>query len=124
MPDKNNNFQPGIEELHEEPAELLKEVRDIGTLLVKTLKIFCIYPSDNPIPKEFKHNLFKRLSDYLEENVGKKTKILGVSAMDPMGLGPSTTTWSTIFSGIPHTRAEFLRLMLRRVKQLKEKYGF
>lgn len=62
--------------------------------------------------------------DYLEEHVGRNTKIVGVSAMDPLGLGPSTTTWSTIFSGIPHTRAEFLRLMLRRVKQLKEKYGF
>ena len=62
--------------------------------------------------------------DYLEEHVGRSTKILGVSAMDPLGLGPSTTTWSTIFSGIPHTRAEFLRLMLRRVKRLKEEYGF
>jgi len=71
-----------------------------------------------------KENLKIVHPDYLEEHVGKKTKILGISAMDPLGLGPSTTTWSTIFAGIPHTRAEFLRLMLGQVKQLKEKYGF
>ncbi|MHA1754219.1 MAG: B12-binding domain-containing radical SAM protein [Candidatus Odinarchaeia archaeon] len=62
--------------------------------------------------------------DYIHQVVGKNTKILAISVMDPLGLGPSTTTWSTLFSGIPHTRAEFLRLMFGTVKPLKEKYGF
>ncbi|MDH4222013.1 MAG: HEAT repeat domain-containing protein [candidate division Zixibacteria bacterium] len=67
MPDKLNNFQSGIEELQEDSDELLKKVQELLTLLVKTLKIFCIYPSDNPIPKEFKNNLFKKLVEFLEK---------------------------------------------------------
>ncbi|MHA1237690.1 MAG: B12-binding domain-containing radical SAM protein [Candidatus Odinarchaeia archaeon] len=62
--------------------------------------------------------------DHIERLVGENTKIVGISVMDPLGLGPSTTTWSTLFSGIPHTRVEFLRLMLGKIKPLKEKYGF
>jgi radical SAM superfamily enzyme YgiQ (UPF0313 family) len=61
--------------------------------------------------------------DFVKSVVNKKTKILAISVMDPLGLGPSTTTWSTLFSGIPHTRAEFLRLMFGIIKPLKEKYN-
>lgn len=61
--------------------------------------------------------------DYLTRVVNGGTKILAISVMDPLGLGPSTTTWSTLFSGIPHTRAEFLRLMFGPVSELKKKYG-
>ncbi len=61
--------------------------------------------------------------DYLTRVVTAETKILAISVMDPLGLGPSTTTWSTLFSGIPHTRVEFLRLMFGPVRELKEKYG-
>ncbi|MHA1409432.1 MAG: B12-binding domain-containing radical SAM protein [Candidatus Odinarchaeia archaeon] len=62
--------------------------------------------------------------DFLDLVINKNTKIVAVSTMDPLGLGPSTTTWSTLFSGIPHTRAEFLRLMLGILRPLKEKYHF
>ncbi|HEX9912381.1 MAG TPA: HEAT repeat domain-containing protein [candidate division Zixibacteria bacterium] len=63
------------EELQNFSVELLKEVQEITNLLIKTLKIFCIYPADNPIPKEFKNNLFKKLSVYLQENEELKFRV-------------------------------------------------
>ncbi len=68
MPEEKINLQAELEEFQEDSSELLREVKELVTLLVKTLKISCIYPSDNPIPKEFKSNLFKKFSDFLEEN--------------------------------------------------------
>jgi hypothetical protein len=63
------------EELQNFSVELPKEVQEITNLLIKTLKIFCIYPADNPIPKEFKNNLFKKLSVYLQENEELKFRV-------------------------------------------------
>lgn len=75
MPEEEKSFQSEIKELQQDSAEQTKGVKDLVTLLVKTLKICCIYPSDNPIPNEFKHNLFKRLSDFLEENDELKIRV-------------------------------------------------
>ena len=75
MPEKTIRLQSELEELPDYSIELFKEVQEIGTLLVKTLKIFCIYPPDNPIPKEFKNNLFKRLSEFLEKNEELKLRV-------------------------------------------------
>jgi radical SAM superfamily enzyme YgiQ (UPF0313 family) len=60
---------------------------------------------------------------YLEKVVNEKTKVLGLSVHDPMGIGPATTTWTTIFGGVPRNRIEFLKIV-NRIQKLKEKYGF
>lgn len=75
MPEERISLQAELEEFQEDSSELLKEVKELVTLLVKTLKISCIYPSDNPIPKEFKSNLFKKFSDFLEENGELRIKV-------------------------------------------------
>lgn len=59
----------------------------------------------------------------IEKQIGPDTKIVGVSTHDPMGYGPATSTWSTIFNGKPHNRVFFAKLM-DRIGRLKEKYGF
>jgi radical SAM superfamily enzyme YgiQ (UPF0313 family) len=61
--------------------------------------------------------------DFLESRVGESTEILALSSHDPLGLGPATTTWSTIFQGTPLNRIEFLSFM-KRVQRLKEKLNF
>lgn len=61
--------------------------------------------------------------EFLESKIAEDTKIVGVSTHDPLGLGPATTTWSTIFQGTPYNRIHFLRLM-ERIRDLKQKYGF
>ena len=60
---------------------------------------------------------------FLESKITKATRIVGVSTHDPLGFGPATTTWSTIFKGTPYNRIYFLRLM-DRIKALKRKFGF
>lgn len=60
---------------------------------------------------------------FLEKVVNGNTKIVGLSVHDPMGIGPATTTWTTLFGGVPRNRIEFLRIV-RRINRLKERYGF
>jgi len=60
---------------------------------------------------------------YLGRFVGPKTRIVGVSAIDPRGLGPVSTTVCSPSSGIPYSRVLFANL-LNRIKALKEKYSF
>ena len=62
-------------------------------------------------------------SDFLEKRVNDQTRIVALSSHDPLGLGPATTTWATIFHGVPHNRIEFL-LQMARIKRLKSKYNF
>ena len=61
--------------------------------------------------------------DALESKITGDTKIVGISVHDPLGFGPATTTWSTIFKGVPFNRIYFLRLM-DRIRTLKKKFGF
>jgi radical SAM superfamily enzyme YgiQ (UPF0313 family) len=62
-------------------------------------------------------------SDYLERRIGDETRIVALSSHDPLGLGPATTTWATIFGGEPHNRLEFQEQMARILK-LKAKFDF
>ncbi|NHI83063.1 MAG: radical SAM protein [Candidatus Thorarchaeota archaeon] len=62
-------------------------------------------------------------SDFLESRINEDTKIVALSSHDPLGLGPATTTWSTIFGGIPHNRWEFLELLSTLIR-LRQKYDF
>ena len=61
--------------------------------------------------------------DFLESQITERTGIVGVSAHDPLGFGPATTTWSTIFKGTPYNRKYFFRLM-DRLKAIKTRLGF
>ncbi|MEM2110120.1 MAG: radical SAM protein [Candidatus Odinarchaeota archaeon] len=60
----------------------------------------------------------------LNESVSEKTRIIGIDVVDPMGRGPvSWTLRHLLGGGKPATQLAFLSLM-RRIKPLKEKYGF
>ncbi|MFX1450793.1 MAG: B12-binding domain-containing radical SAM protein [Promethearchaeota archaeon] len=61
--------------------------------------------------------------DYLDKVINSKTKIVGVSCEDPLGIGPATTSWSSVFNGIPHNRIKFVQLM-KKIRELKEKFHF
>ncbi|MFQ6107511.1 MAG: B12-binding domain-containing radical SAM protein [Thermoplasmata archaeon] len=58
-----------------------------------------------------------------ERVINDETEIVGISAHDPMGLGPATSTWASIFGGTPHNRLKFVDLM-DRIRLLKERFGF
>jgi HEAT repeat protein len=62
------DLKSNLNELGDQSNELIKAVQEVVNLLIKAIKILCIYPPDNPIPKEFRHNLFRKLTEFLEEN--------------------------------------------------------
>lgn len=47
----------------------------------------------------------------LNKVVGNGTKVVGISVMDPLGLGPTSTTFSRLLGGVPITLIEFKKLM-------------
>ena len=47
--------------------EKLRSVKELLSFLVRTLKTMFLYPHNNPIPQEFKRNLFEKFSQYLDE---------------------------------------------------------
>ncbi len=62
--------------------------------------------------------------DYLEEVVDSDTRIVGISAKDPLGLGYVSTTYSLLLGlGNPITHYEFNNLM-KKIRRLKRRYGF
>jgi radical SAM superfamily enzyme YgiQ (UPF0313 family) len=61
--------------------------------------------------------------DYLNKIIDSDTKIVGVSAIDPLGIGPETTFWSSILSGPPHNRVKFA-LLMQEIIRLKAKNNF
>jgi len=61
--------------------------------------------------------------DYLGKVIDNDTKIVGVSAIDPRGIGPETTFWSSIFNGPTHNKVKFAKLM-QEIARLKKKYNF
>jgi radical SAM superfamily enzyme YgiQ (UPF0313 family) len=88
-----------------------------STLGLRTIEATCIQSGFNREQVAVAHSL------HLDKMINKNTKIVGISAEDPLGIGPATSTWSTIFNGIPHNRIEYFRLM-RKVKELKKKHDF
>jgi radical SAM superfamily enzyme YgiQ (UPF0313 family) len=61
--------------------------------------------------------------NYLDRIINNDTKVVGISAIDPLGIGPETTFWNSILSGEPHNRIKF-RLLMQEVLGLKKKYHF
>ena len=68
MSDETLDLKSDLDELQDQSNELLKAAQEVVNLFIKAIKIFCIYPPDNPIPKEFRHNLFRKLTEFLDEN--------------------------------------------------------
>jgi len=52
--------------------------------------------------------------DHLNHYVGPETRAVGISVMDPLGLGPVSATFSAILNGRPATAFEFRRMMNKR----------
>lgn len=61
--------------------------------------------------------------DHLGETIKKDTKIVGVTVVDPLGIGPETTFWTSMLGGVPHNRFKFA-LLMRQIQRLKQKYRF
>jgi|SRR5579875_590135 radical SAM superfamily enzyme YgiQ (UPF0313 family) len=60
--------------------------------------------------------------DYIENFIGSDTEIVAVGTMDPLGYGPLTMSFTTLFNNYyPYVRKEFERLILRITKCLKRK---
>src|SRR3972149_9255861 len=66
--------------------EKLRSVKELLSFLVRTLKTLFLYPQNNPIPQEFKRNLFEKFSQYLDEYeelklVAEQNKLLLLGGM-------------------------------------------
>lgn len=60
---------------------------------------------------------------HIEQVISRDTRIVGISAKDPLGIGPATTSWVALFGGPPQNRLRFATLM-QRIRRLKDQYGF
>ncbi|MBI4416217.1 MAG: B12-binding domain-containing radical SAM protein [Euryarchaeota archaeon] len=60
--------------------------------------------------------------DYVERAIGEETTVVGVSAMDPLGIGPVTSS-ITSSESTPFNRVMFRELMTR-INRLKDRFGF
>jgi radical SAM superfamily enzyme YgiQ (UPF0313 family) len=61
--------------------------------------------------------------DNLKNAVGPETKVIGISAKDPLGLGYVSLTYSSILNlGEPINKAEFKRL-IKEARKAKQKFG-
>ncbi|MBA7701685.1 hypothetical protein ES703_110429 [subsurface metagenome] len=56
--------------------------------------------------------------------IGKRTEFVCISAHDPLGIGPATSTWASLFRGVPFNRVEFERFLIKTLSRFKEKYDF
>jgi radical SAM superfamily enzyme YgiQ (UPF0313 family) len=63
--------------------------------------------------------------NYLEKVIGENTKVVGINAMDPLGMAPVTSTMSSYKEGIAvsYVAAKFEQLM-KNINRLKQKYKF
>ena len=69
-----------------------------------------------------REDVFVAHPDYIERAIGEQTKVVGVGAMDPLGIGPVTS--SLVSSNkTPYNRVMF-RALLGRINRLKPQYRF
>jgi len=61
--------------------------------------------------------------DHIERFVDERTTIVGLSVMDPMGLGPVTMMFTVGGAFTSYTKLKFLSLV-KRINALKKRYGF
>ncbi|HLI46668.1 MAG TPA: radical SAM protein [Geobacterales bacterium] len=62
--------------------------------------------------------------EYLERVVNNETKILGLTAHDPLGIDPVSTKLCMLFGGGPSWTARFFEELGEKVSRLKKKYNF
>jgi len=60
----------------------------------------------------------------LKDFVGKRTKLVGVSTMDPLGIGFVSRTYTSILGFKQSISAREFLVLIRLLKRLKKKYGF
>ncbi|MEM2174267.1 MAG: radical SAM protein [Ignisphaera sp.] len=60
---------------------------------------------------------------YLDRYISDETKIVGISVIDPLGLGPLSSTIKAFLGGEPYLKLKFLEL-ISKLRKLKEKYHF
>ncbi|MHC1592114.1 MAG: B12-binding domain-containing radical SAM protein [Candidatus Helarchaeales archaeon] len=61
--------------------------------------------------------------NHLKKQINEKTKIVGVSAEDPLGISPATVLFTSMFGGRSINNLMFEKLM-NEIKKLKRKIGF
>ena len=63
--------------------------------------------------------------DNLNECVGRRTELVGISTMDPLGLAYVSTTYNSLIGvGGESVNAYEFKKLLDRIKKLKKRYGF
>ena len=62
--------------------------------------------------------------EYIEKSVSNKTKVVGLSVHDPLGLDPVSFKLSLLFGGGPTWTAKFFEELGEKVAKLKQKYNF
>ena len=81
MPETRTSWEITSQEVSLVAPEKLRMVKEFLAFAVRTLKTMLLYPQNNPIPSEFKKNLFEKFSNYLDEYeelklVAEQNKIL------------------------------------------------
>src|SRR3990172_11445186 len=67
MSDYKTNLEISSQEVSIVGPEKLRQVRELISFLTRTLKTMFLYPQNNPIPKEFKKNLYEKFCHFLDE---------------------------------------------------------
>ncbi|MHA1315327.1 MAG: B12-binding domain-containing radical SAM protein, partial [Candidatus Helarchaeota archaeon] len=60
---------------------------------------------------------------HLKRQINEDTKIVGISAEDPLGISPATVLFTSMFGGRAINSIMFEKLMIK-IKRLKRKFGF
>ena len=94
-----------------------------GTAKSATLALRCVESSfiQNGIPKE---DIVVAHPNNLYKFIGKRTEFVCISAQDPLGIGPVTTTWRSLAGSDSFNQEEFRRLMINDLSQYRKKYNF
>src|SRR3970040_1671719 len=66
MGDVKNSVEPFFPEAEEKDTQKIKAAADLLGFLVRALKTMFLYPQNNPIPQDFKKNLFAKFTNFLE----------------------------------------------------------
>ena len=66
MGDVKNSVEPFFPEAEEKDTQKIKAAADLIGFLVRALKTMFLYPQNNPIPQDFKKNLFAKFTNFLE----------------------------------------------------------
>jgi len=90
---------------------------DFPTMALRAVETICVNAGFKRKDVKIAH------PDHLSKLIKNDTEIVGVSATDPLGIGPETTFWSSVLAGEPHNRVKFA-LLMQEIMKLKEKYHF